>query len=409
MSIETYGLQDLIDMIAVAYASQALKKANVGRGSQFGPAFRAVALVQLLQQNETLYVQTMARLRTMPDPLPDGTPNPDVDSFINAFGFERPGPAPGQGYLTWDIPAPLGVDTIIPIGYVIGSGAGPTFIVAPNGAGYNAEAGGYVISAGQTTTQVFVTCSVNGSIGNAQPNTVTQIIAGPNNAPPNPTFSATNAALFEGGLDATTGGPLYDLFAEYISGGGAGTPNAILAGVGLSMAGLTYSYGDFVMAVKSGSNWTFTPNTASWFTVCADIAGAPGTITQAQLDAIRAAILFAVRPAGIYFAVAPPTPLAVAGSGTVVCVPGADPTATTALVNAAYAAYINGLGLDPYGNPMVASLQGVNVALAPQSPQIPNGIPGLLRIDGLTLNGNAADVTANFGLILVAGTLGFHP
>jgi hypothetical protein len=398
-----FGLQDLIDLFAAAFAAQALKPVNIGKGSQFGPAFRATALCQLLLQNENFYVQSIARLSTMQDPLPNGQPNPDVDSYVNAFttnpnGFRNPAQS-SNAAPTVSIPVALPTDTTIPVGYVFGSVNGPTFVVAPGGSGYNSGAGGYIIPAGQTSAPVYCTCSIAGSLGNVLPNTITQVLAGPNNAPPNPTFSVNNTAAAQGGLDPEVGQPLKARFAQYISGGGEGTPNSILAAVGNAVAGLTYSYGDFVMGVCGSGHWTFTPSTPSWFTICADIAGAPGTITQGQLTTIYNALLYAVRGAGIYFAVAAPTPENVAMQGTVVVVPGYDPTQTLAAVNAAAAAFVNNLGLDPYGNPMVCSLMDAYATC--------KSVPGCLRVDGLLLNGGTADITADFGTILAAGTINF--
>lgn len=403
MPFTPYGLSDIVSIIAAAYAAVANRAANTGSGSQLGPSFRANAYAAALLQNETLYIQAFARLSTMVDPLPNGQPNPDVDSFMDAFypgpGSFRQGPSAAFLYVTFSIPAALGQDYTIPVGYIVGAPGGPQYTVVVNGNGYNAETNGYVIPAGQKTVAALAQCNVTGSIGNAQVGTITQVIAGPNNAPPNPTLSVTNAATAStAGLDPEFGNVLKQRFALYISGGGEGAPNSILAAVGAFQNGLTYSYADYVKAV-SGNPWTFTPNTPSWFTICVDIAGAPGTITTSQLAAIQAYLLFAYRPAGAYFAVAPPTPLVVSGAGTILFAPGANQAAVTAAVNAAFTTFVNNLGLDPFGNPKTCSMMGVYVALSM--------VPGVQEIQGLQLNGGGADVTADFGSILAAGTAAF--
>jgi hypothetical protein len=401
VSLAPFSLDDLINAMAANYASAAGLPANVGTGSQLGPIFRSVALAQLLLQNENLYIQSISRLGAIQDPLPDGTANPDVDSFINAFGFYRNGPDAASGYCTFTIPSPVGVDTVVPVGLVVGTVGGPQFAVAPNGTGYNAGANGYVIPAGQTSVSALVQCTATGSVGNVLANTITQVIIGPGDTPPAAPFSVNNPSAFTNGIDAEVGSELKNRFALYISGGGEGTPNSILAAAEAVQSGLTISYGDQVEGVYGSGHWTFTPSTLGWFTIVADVAGAPGTITQAQLDAINAALLNAVRPAGISYAVAGATPLDVAGAGTVVVQPGYDPTAVSNAVNAAFVAFVNGIGLDQYGNATICSIMAVYVALA--------AVPGVLRIDNLTLNSGTADVQAPFGQILAAGTASFGP
>ena len=403
MPFTPYGLSDIVNIIAAAYAAVANRAANTGMGSQLGPSFRANAMAAALLQNETLYIQAFARLSTMQDPLPNGQPNPDIDSFMDAFypgpGSFRQGPSAAFLYATFSIPQALAADYTIPVGYVVGAAGGPQYTVVVNGTGFDAETGGYVIPAGQTSVAALVQCNVTGSIGNAQVGTITQVISGPNGAPPNPTLSVTNSSTAStAGLDPEFGNLLKQRFALYISGGGEGTPNSIIAAVGGFQNGLTVGYADYVKAV-SGSPWTFTPATPSWFTVCVDIAGAPGTITTSQLAAIQAYLINDYRPAGAYFAVAPPTPLVVSGAGTILFAPGANQAAATAAVNAAFTSFVNNIGLDPFGNPKTCSLMGVYVALSM--------VPGVQEIQALQLNGGNVDVTADFGQILAAGTAAF--
>ncbi len=403
MPFTPYGLSDIVNIIAAAYAAVANRAANTGMGSQLGPSFRANAYAAALLQNETLYIQAMSRLSTMVDPLPNGQPNPDVDSFMDAFyagpGSFRQGPSAAQTYVTFSIPVALGADYTIGVGYVVGAPGGPQYTAVPNGTGYNSGADGYIIPSGEKSVAVLVQCNATGSIGNAQPGTITQVIAGPNNAPPNPTLSVTNSsAVSTVGLDPEFGNLLKQRFALYISGGGEGAPNSLLAAVLGFQNGLTAGYGEYVKAV-SGNPWTFTPNTPSWFTICVDIAGAPGTITTAQLQAIYAYLLYAFKPAGAYYAIAAPTPLEVSGAGTILFSPGANQAAVTAAVNTAFTSFVNNIGLDPFGNPKTCSLMGVYVALSM--------VPGVLEVQGLQLNGSAQDVTADFGSILAAGTAAF--
>lgn len=413
MALSTFGLQDLISAMAANYAAAAGLPANVGTGSQFGPMFRAIALAELLLQNENLYLQSIARLATMQDPLPDGTPNPDVDSFLNDFwpgpGNFRNGGTPSQVYVQFTIPSVSNQDTIVPVGTLTGTVGGPQFPVVANGYGYSVEAGGYVITAGQTSVLALTACSSPGSQGNVLANTITQFISGPNSQPPPAPFTVTNPYAYNSGdghnynntpgVDPEVGAPLKQRFALYISGGGEGTVNSILAATGAVQTGITFSLGDMVEATESHGVWSFAPNTPGYFTIIANIANQSGLPPPSLLNAIQAALLYGVRAAGISYVVLAPTLVTVSGAGNIVVAPGYNATTVQNAVNAAFTAFVNAIGLDPYGNSTTCAASAVAAAL--------QAIPGVLYIDNLTLNSASADVQAPFGSQLVAGTASF--
>jgi hypothetical protein len=408
MTLQTYGAPQLDQIIAAGYAAAMEGQgANIGVGSQFGPSFKAVRLAMQLLQSENAYIDAISRLSTMQDPLNNGQPNPDVDSFINQYGVYRQGPDNTTGTEQFNMPSNVTQDLTIPVGLIVGNGT-TTYTVVPGGAGYNPNANGYVMIAGTSTVNALIQCTASGAVGNAVSGTIDQVISAPFGIPvpssltcTNPLGTDTDPTDFSNGINAEVGQPLKTRFANFMSGGGEGSVNSILASVAGVQAGLTYSYGDLMSATLSGSNWIINSAPLGGFVVVANIANQNALPPQSLLDAIRATLLYDIRAAGMPFSIIPPTLVPVAGGGTVYVPPGINAAPIVANVNAAFQTFINGIGLDQYGNPTVASLMAVYVALSQQVA----GVNG--RIDGLTLNGSAADVSAAFGSQLVAGSANF--
>lgn len=398
----TYGLDDFQQIIANAYGAAIYGSGNgsgnvpvnIGTGSQFGPSFNAVSLAMLLLQNENVYIDSIARLATMQDPLPNGLPNPDVDTFVNAFEFYRLGSQPAIVAETFSVPSPVpSAGVLIPVNTVVSCNGGPTFTVIPNGPGYNAAGNGYFITVGNTSvTGVPIQCNVGGLAGNVLPGTITQVIGNVNGTPA--PFSCTNpAGPYVLGAATEVGAPLKNRFALYISGGGEGTPASILSAVYGVQGGLTVAYGDLVKSTvhNNGTLIASTPNTPSWFTVLVALANSGQTPGDggALANSVSAAIINAVRPAGISFAVAYPQITTVNVSAQVWVAPGYNQTSVLAAVQAAAQVFVNGIGMNQYGNPTVLSIGQGYVALM--------AVPGVQYIDQLQYNGQSGDLTAPFG------------
>jgi hypothetical protein len=293
---------------------------------------------------------------------------------------------------------PSGV--LIPVGTIVSPVGGPTFSVIPGGIGYNVNANGYYINSGHTSAVALCECSVGGVSGNVLPGTITLVIVGPGSQPSPFTVTNPDAPIIQGAA-IEVGTQLKNRFALYISGGGSGTPNAILAATYGVQAGLTVSYGDQVMGVKSMGNWTFTPDTPAWFSLVVAFAGSGADPSDggALSDEIKAAILNAVRPAGISFAVAYPALIPVNGAGQVYVAPGYNSAAVLAAVATAFTTFVNNINLAEYGGPTVCSIMQTYVALSQ--------VPGVLYIDTLQLNGAQVDLVAPFGSMFSAGTTSF--
>ena len=168
-TLPTYGASDLDQAMAAGYAAAAGQPANLGPGSQMGPIFKSVRLAIQLLQNENEYVDSISRLQNMVDPLPNGLPNPDVDTFINAFNFFRPNGSFASGVETFTMPSPVSMDTVIPVGATVQSGNGVQYEVAAGGAGYNQGAGGYIIVSGQSSVNALIVATTPGSVATLRP------------------------------------------------------------------------------------------------------------------------------------------------------------------------------------------------------------------------------------------------
>lgn len=396
------------------YASEASTAAATDPGSTMGAMFEAETLLALQLQQQIIYLFTISRLASC-----NGA---DVDSFVNPFGCFRNGPNSATGTVTFTYPVGAGAQTILN-GAMVQTEDGAIFTVVPDP---NNTTGDYNVSLGNGYTNtgvvtVLVQCNQTGLIGNVLANTITLQYSGGFPIPGSPVITNPNA--FTNGVANETDAQLKQRFAFYISGGGSGTPNAIIAAiagfvppVGSGMpngASLTFSYGDMWSYAPSGAG--LVSNTPGWFTIIVNVAnqnglppvqllGPPansGGVGGSSLPGgyLSQTIIDAVRPAGIAFAIIAPTLITVSGSGKVVVANGYNAAAVVQAVNNAFGAFVNGIGLDPLGNSTVCSLMAAYVALSQ--------VPGVLRIDSLLLNGTTNDVTATFGNQLVAGSASF--
>lgn len=390
--------QQLLNAIIQAYDSEATTPANTGVGSTLGAIFEAAVLLALQLQQQVTYLFDVSRLAS--------SAGPDVDSFVNPFGVYRNGPTASSGAVTFTYGAAVLQPVTILVGTFVSTVSGVLFevIADPTNADYNSGANGYVIQTGQTSTSTTVQCTQTGIVGNVLANTITQPYSG--GGPPVPGNPAiTNPAAFTSAQASESDQALKVRFAQYISGGGEGTVNSIVAEVQAIQAGLTYSFGDQVKSTLNGNTWDFQSGQPGYFTIVVDIAGAPGTITTAEIANIQgnpnggsqSGIMFGYRSAGISYNVVPPVLLPVNIFGNLVIAPGYNGPSVVAAATSAATSFVNNIGLNPYGNPTVCGLFALGAALL--------AVPGVQDLTGLTLNGNVNDVQAPFGREFTIGTI----
>lgn len=378
--------QQLLNLAVQAYNSEAAVPANTNPGSTLGAIFEAGVLLGLQLQQQISYQFDISRLAS--------STGSDVDSFVQPFGIARGGPTFASGAVTFSYP--VGQQQTILVGSQVQTPSGVIFTVIadPNNTtgDFNTSLNGYIANPVATT---LVQCNQSGIIGNVLANTITLQYGG---FPPivgSPTI--TNPSAFTNAIATETDSALKVRFAQFISGGGEGTVNSIIAAVSNVQSGITFSYGDQWESVWNGSSWVLTPNTQGWFTIVANIANQASTSGATALcTAINNAIMFAVRPAGISYNVIPPTLQTVKGAGHVVLQPGYAAASVLAAVGTAFQAFVNGIGLNQYGATTVCAISQVAAAL--------QAVPGVYYVDGITLNGYGADILGQFGTQLVAST-----
>jgi hypothetical protein len=384
----------LLQQMVTEYTAEAATPAATDTGSTMGAIFEAAVLLALQIQQQMVYVLQVARLAT--------SYGPDVDSFVNPFGIYRSGATYATGQETFSYNS--GTQLIL-VGSQVQTPGGViyTVIADPTNPNFNVNSNGYFAN---PTTSATVQCVQSGVVGNTDAGTITLPYSGGVPIPGNPTL--TNPAALINGVATQTDDSLKVQFAQYISGGGEGTINSILAAIpdlpGVASYGpLIYSIGDQVMTTPAPTGsmnpYILTPGTPGWFTVVVNEANVPAQPPVGLIEAVQAALILNYRAAGIAYLVIPPTLQHVDGSGTVVLQPGYVPAQVLPAVNAAFTNFVNGLGLDPYGQPTICSIMAVYVALSQ--------VTGVLRIDNLYLNSFMHDVQAPFGSQLVARNTNF--
>lgn len=389
MALSQQTLPELQQVMVEAYSSQASIPADTDPGSQVGAILNAPVLPLGMLQQQIAYVYAIARLSTIPANT-NGTPNPDVDSFVSPFGLTRLGPNASTGQVTFSTSSPVSAQLLIPVGVVVQTSGGLNFTVQTGGTGYDSVANGYWIAAGTSSVTVPVQCVAGGTQGNVQANTVTQILAGPGYPPIAGATTVTNTQAFTNGTNYETDAALKTRFTNFVSTGTVGTQNALRAAILGVAANLTYSLADGTNA--SGASQ------AAYFTVVVNTAGASTAPGSTLLNAVAAAV-DAVRSAGISRSVIGPSMVSVAVTGTIKVAPGFTAASVATAAQSAVTAYINSIGLDPSGSSTTCSVGKVYATLF--------GVQGVQNADFVQLNAGTVDLTEAFAQMFTAGTISF--
>jgi hypothetical protein len=382
----TLTLAQITDLLATQFsASPDVLPANTDAGSSLGAIFNADGLLMLFVQNELVYVDSISRLST--------SNGDDVDTFCQPFGVYRLGPTPSSGGVTCSTPSPVsGSPLIVPVGGVVVTSSGLQFTIVADESNpdYNAGDAGYPIAIGDSSTTVSVVCTVAGSIGNVVAGQINAVFGSSTSVPITGISTVSNAEPFTNGINQESDADYKARFTLIVSSGRVATQNAILGAIASVEAGLTYSLGDRIN--PDGSTHL------GFFSVIVNVRGQNTGPSGALLSAVTAAVE-AVRSAGISYVVQGPTLDAVTASGTVTILPGFVSMAVLNAVAAAYAAYVNAIGLDPAGGTTTLSFGKTYAALLT--------VPGVGDIDDLLLNGAVENIVAPFATQIVAGTATF--
>jgi len=404
--LTTLTLQQIQSTIIEGYNAVATLPADTGAGSSLGPMFNAFALALFNQQQEIIYVAAVSRLATIPANA-DGSPNPDVDSFVQAFGITPLGASAAQGQVTFSTSTPVGAQIVILVGSIVTTAGGLQFqvIADPNNGSYNPTLNGYPINVSGSSVNATVLCLTTGTIGNVQAGTITQLYGGVGAIQfPAPVNSVSNAAAFTNAINFESDAALKARFTlTQSTGRNTGTSSAIISAALGVQPGLIVSYGDQI-------NADGTPH-LSYFTLVVAIAGTatapPSAPSEATKTAVRSALegdpaqgINPVRPAGITYDVIGPTVFtSVNVSATIKLIPGTVAATVAASASSTVTNYINSIGLNTYGGTTTVSASKIAALLW--------GIAGVANVDNITLNSGPGDVTAPFAQMLIPGTMSF--
>lgn len=386
MPITVYTQPQLKAILATSYAAKAKIPANTDPGSSLGSFMDADTILLLNVQNQILTAQAISRLAS--------SKGADVDSFVNPFGVFRIGSSPSSGGVTLTAPSPVGSTLVIPVNGVLQTTSGLLFLIVADlsNPDFSAPDNGYLITAGNTSCIVTVVCETSGSVGNVAIGQISQ----PYNGSGIPIISGitgiSNADAFEDGIDQENDPQLKIRFTFLVSTGRVATGNAIIGSAMSVQAGLTVSYGNRKNA--DGSLHT------AFFTLVVNALGQSTGPGEPLIDAVTSAVDL-VDSAGISFLVVGPTLIPVNGAATIKVdtANGFDPTVVVPAVTAAYVNYLNNIGMDVNGGTTEVDLFSVGCVLL--------DVPGVKKIDGLTLNSGTADIVAPFANQLVAGSQSF--
>ncbi len=360
---------------------------DTGPATIMGAAFDAISLLAAQQQYQDTFVQATSRLATIPANL-DGTPNPDVASFVAPFGY-----APlGGGFATsttfaLNLPSVSSTPVTVPTGVIFQRGDGlPWVLVADlSQPAYNGTSG-FVIPPGQRSVFATATALSSGTIGTTDANATWTLYSAPGSIVA-PIGSITNASKILPGALAETDAALKARFTLGMQNGKWGVITAIQSAVAGSSAGLTYSYGDHINPDGSYHG--------AWFTIVINIAGSSSAPSQPLIDIVEAAVN-RVRAAGMEFDVVAPTLITPIITGNVAVRAGFVSSLVLAAVLTTVQSYVNGIGLNTDGSPSTLSYAQLlsNVIAVPGV----NSAGTALLINGVA----GVDVVAPFASQIVA-------
>ncbi|MCX7383185.1 MAG: baseplate J/gp47 family protein, partial [Alphaproteobacteria bacterium] len=278
----------------------------------------------------------------------------DLDSWVGDFGVARLPAVAARGVVTfgrYSAAAPV----TIPAG---------TQLRSADGALLFAVLADATMAAGIASLDVPAAAVVAGAAGNVQASAISLIAA----VLPG-VDTVTNAAAFQGGIDAESDDALRARFALFLDSRTRATGSAIAYAVGGVQQGLRHALLENRMADG-------TPMMGSFVVVVDDGSGAPSpSLLSAVGDAVEA-----IRPIGTVHAVQAPTVLPVTVALGVDVADGANAGAVRDAVFAAAASYVDGLGL---GESVVWS-RLFQAAYAAS--------PFVTRVGAASLNGGTVDI-----------------
>lgn len=362
----------LVQNMAAAVQGASATPIDLSPGSVALALLEADASVALWLQYVTLEVLQTTRLTT--------SLGSDVDSWVGDFGLTRLPAVAAVGQVTFSRFTPATAASIPPRTVVLTADGSQSFAVTidPNNPAWNGTSQTYVLAASVASASVPASAVTPSSAGNVLANTITalgQAIAGID--------TVTNAAPFQGGIDAETDTALRARFVSYINSLSKATPSAVAYAIQSLQQGLSYAIGENV-------DPTGAPRPGFFVVTIDDGSGHP----TASLLASTQTAIDAVRPVGTAFAVQPPVVTYVSVALTITVSASGSLAALIGPVGNAITSYINSL-------PIGSGLPLTKVV------QIAYGVdPSITNVSNVTLNSATADIVVPWnGVVKAAGVV----
>lgn len=302
----------------------------------------------------------------------------DVDSFVNQFGFYRIGAVAATTPVTFSRNTISTTAPLIPIGALAKTTDGSQIFSVyadPTNAAYSATLGGYAMASGVGSVTVPVQAVTPGSAGNVAAGTISKPASAITGVD-----TVTNPAAATGGSDAESDVAVKLRFIAFIASLSRATEGALIYAIQSIETGLQVAiheqiapngatdYGMVTIYVDDGSG-----------------APPPALITAAN-NAVGAYRAAGVR-AGVYGA----TTLLATAAMTITTAAGYVHATVVGQVGAALAAAINALGLE---NTLPFTLLA----------SIAYGVPGVVNVGSILLNGGTIDLVPGRGQTIKAAS-----
>jgi phage-related baseplate assembly protein len=359
MNLQLQNFTALVGSAAAAVQGAASQLVDLTVGSTLRAVLEANAAMALWLQWLIVEVLQTTRAATS-----TGT---DLDSWMADFTVSRLPAVAAYGAVTFSRFTPVS-SALVPIGTVVRTADGTqSFLVTVDtgNAAYSVAQNGYVIAAGVASVTVPVVAQVAGSAGNVQMNAISLIAA----ALPG-VDTVTNAAGFQGGLDAESDVALRSRFQGFLASRSQATTQAV---------------GYAVISIQQGLQYTILENAASdgtvrmgnFIVIVDDGTGYP----PPALLASTATAIEAVRPVGSSYAVQAPTVVSATISMAITTLPSAVHASVVAQVTSALIDFVNAL---PLGAPLPWS------KLVQQAYDAASTVT---NVSAVLLNGGSTDLT----------------
>ncbi len=373
-AIPTRNFATLVGNFAAGVQGRAAALVDFSVGAVLRAVAEASADLTLWLQSVIVYVLTLTRATT--------SESVDLDSWYADWGFTR---LPAKAATGVVIFSRFSADdlAVVPVGAEVATADGTriyTVYADPSFTTYSADLGGYVLAAGTLNADIPVQATMPAgemkasgwNVVSGQINTARSTVEGLD--------TVVNPSPLTNGLDAEKDTDYRARFALYIAGLSKGTEAAIRSAVAGVQQGLQAA-----LVEKPG-----------YVTVIVDDgSGAP---SEALVASVRDAI-GTVRAGGVQVSTIAVTRFVATVQMSVAIDPAYDNTAAIAIagrVSTALGAYIDGLGI---GKPLRFTILE----------HVAYGIPGVVNVTDIRLNGSTSDLIATPYQTIKAGRLLIGP